>query len=524
MQSQSIRSSAQRKAANPPALGRLAAAAALGSAAILVATLAISLISINFGVLGVFLAAASSFLTVSVLSSIRRVGSFLAFSFIGLWAVGYGVASLAWLSPGNELRIQSTGLRVESIPVGLAIATIGLLAWTGGYCLFKLRIVQAAISSLRRWSTRGSANLVDYRVARLLAVYAVGLVARLALLSLGRYSYITADLEAAITQTSPITAVLGHVEFLTTVSLFLLAYVNYRDGSTTSRGLLLVVLLIELPFGLLSGMRSFILLRLLGIAVIYVLVRRRVPLSGVLILVGGVALLSPFTDAYRAEVRDGGGTSVDAAGAASLLPELLGATVTDLAPADVALAPWNFVLSRLRLVEEVAMVSQKTPSQIPYIGPSDTLFDASTVLVPRAVWPGKPVYTVGLQYARDFWDQPTSVVSSRSPGYPGEAFYRGGWIGVFVLMGLLGGTMAAVNAALGPRLHPGAIPMFVVAWSELLNLEGSLILLGAGLTQSLLITAVAMRWSSVRGPMPTERSRVLGARSDGRHPRGVGPR
>jgi hypothetical protein len=518
MQSHSISSSAQRNAANPPALGRLAAAAALGSSAILVATLAISLISINLGVLGVFLAAASSFLTVSVLSSIRRAGSFLAFSFIGLWAVGYGVASLAWLSPGNELRIQSTGLRVESVPAGLAIATVGLLAWTTGYCLLNFRIAQAAISSLRRWSTRGGGGPVDYCVSRIMAVYAVGLVARLTLIALGRYSYITADLEAAITQSSPVIAILGHLEFLTTVGLLLLAYVTFRRGSTTSHSLLLVVLLTEVPFGLLSGMRSFILLRLFGIAVLYVLLRRRVPILGVLVLMGGIALLSPFNSAYRAEVRDGSATSVDAAEAAELLPKLLGAAVTDLSPSDVVLAPWDFVSLRLRLVDEVAMVSQKTPSQIPYAEPSDTLLEAATVFVPRAVWPGKPVYTGGLQYAQDFWKQPSSVVSSRSPGYPGEAFYRRGWIGVVVLMGLLGGVMAAINAALNPRVHPVAIPMFVVAWSELLNLEGSLVLLGAGLTQSLLITAVAMRWSSA-SIARSRRSRAPGEQR--RRPRGI---
>lgn len=480
-------------------LVQLAVAAFVAVVAIAAAILATAQVSLEWGIASVVLAAVASLSAVSGSPQARRAGLFLPFCFIGLWVVGYGLASLAWRDPSAELLAQNAAqLRYESLPLGLMVATVGLLAWTAGYGALNLRLVRAAVSGLRRWSTRGVAGRgpLDYSIGRIVLVYVVGLGARFVLLALGRYSYITADLQGAITQSSPIAAVLSHVEFLTTVGLLLLAFACFRSGSTRAKTLLAIVLVLELPFGLLSGMRSFLLLRLLGVGVTYVLVRRRVPAVASVAVLGVLTVLFPFTEAYRGEVRNVGRTTVGTADAADLIPTLLGSTLTEVSPRDVVLGPLDFIISRLRFVDEVAMVGQRTPSEIPYIPASESLLEATTVLVPRAIWADKPVYTVGLEYARTFWNQPESVVSARSPTYPGDAYYRGGWVALVILMALVGGLMAAVSTSLSPHLYPAAIPMFIVAWTELMNLEGSLSLLGAGLLQSLLITAVAMRWAA----------------------------
>lgn len=482
----------------PRTLARYALGALLIGAALGAARLGLSWNSLAWGVCAVLLAAGASLAAVSASPSARRAGVFLPFSFIGLWAVGFGLASIVWAHPSAELLQQTHGLRPESIPLGLAIATVGLLTWAAGYCTMSLRLPGAAIASLRQWSLRraGGDRPITFTSGRIVGVYVVGLSARLVLLATGRFSYITSDLQGAITESSPVTAVIGHVEFLTTVGLLLLAYASFQSSTPASRRLLAVALMLEIPFGLLSGMRQFILLRLLGVAVTYVLVRRRVPAVASIVLLGVLAFLSPFTDTYRGEVRGSRGTTVDASGAAQLIPALTGSTLGELSPSDVASGPTDFVTSRLRFIDEVAMVGQRTPSEIAFIPPSDTVLEASTVLIPRAMWPGKPVYTLGLQYAREFWGQTDRVVSARSPTYPGEAFYRGGWGGVLVLMALLGALMASINTSLSPRKYPAAIPMFIVVWITLMDVEGSLVLLPAALTQALLITAVAMRWAA----------------------------
>jgi hypothetical protein len=475
----------------------LGLAGILASFAIAAARLATLRLSLVWGVVAVLISAGASLLAVFGSPAARRGGVFLPTCFIGLWAVGFGLASLVWTDPYDESLTLSRGLHLDSIPAGLAVAAGALLAWSVGYCFVHLRLVVSGLSWLRRWSTHSGPQLGPlYSVNRILILYALGLAARLALLALGRYSYITSDLQGAITQSSPITSVLNYFEFLTTVSLLLLAHVTFRRGSTMSGGLLGAVLMIEIPFGLLSGMRSFIVLRLVAVSVIYLLAGRRIKVYAIVALLVVLAFLSPFTDAYRTEVRSGGETAVDATGAAHLIPAVVGSTISAMSPVDIVIGPMDFVSRRLRFVDEVAIVWQKVPSEIDFISPTDTLLEAFSVFVPRAIWHEKPVYTVGLQYARDFWDQPTTVVSSRSPTLAGEAFYRGGWSGVVMLMAALGALMAAIGSAMNPRLYPAAVPLFVVAWTEVMNIESSLVLLGAGLIQSLLITGIALRWAS----------------------------
>jgi hypothetical protein len=483
----------------------LGLAAVLASFAIAAARFATLQLSLVWGVVAVLTSAGASLFAVFGSPRARRASVFLPTCFISLWAVGFGLASLVWMDPYDESLTLNRGLHLDSIPSGLAVAAGALLAWSVGYCFLHLRLVVTALSRLRRWSTHGGRQLGrPYSVKRIMILYALGLGARLALLALGRYSYITSDLQGAITQSSPITSVLNYFEFLTTVSLLLLAHVTFRRGSTMSGGLLAAVLMIEIPFGLLSGMRSFIVLRLVAVCVIYLLAGRRTKAYAIVALLGIFAFLSPFTYSYRTEVRSGGETAVDAAGAAHLIPTVVGSTISAMSPVDIVIGPMDFITQRLRFVDEVAMVWQKVPSEIDFIPPLSTLTEASTVLVPRAVWHGKPVYTLGLEYARDFWSQPASVISSRSPTFPGEAFYRGGWGGVTILMLALGALMAAISSALNPRLHPTGVPLFVVAWTELMNVEGSLVLLGAGLTQSLLISAAALRWASNVGRVSKE--------------------
>jgi hypothetical protein len=478
----------------------VACAAAFATLALCAAQLGVTDSSLEWGVVSVLLAVTGSLCAVSATHHARRSGLFLPVSFIGLWAVAFGLASLAWRHPEDNVRTLSRGLRLESLPLGLAVASVALLAWTVGYCFVRLRLPRAAVSSLRRWSTGSAERLasVSYSLKRIALVYFVGVAARLALLALGRYSYITTDLQAAITQSNPIAAAFNQLEFLTTVALLLLAYTRFKTDGRLSGWLLGTALTIEFAFGLISGMRSFILFRLIGVAVTYFLIRRRLPVFACLAVAGILTLLSPFTEAYRDGVRTENRTTVTASDAVELVPLLLTSTFRELPLSDFALGPFRFVTQRLRFVDEVAIVGQRTPSEIPYIPPSETFLDGATVLVPRVIWSGKPVYTVGIQYARDFWKQPLSLVSARSPTYPGEAYYRGGWAGVILLMALLGALMAAVNSALSPTLYSAAIPMFVVAWTQLVSLEGSLILLPAGLVQSLLLTALAMRWTRQR--------------------------
>jgi hypothetical protein len=404
-------------------------------------------------------------------------------------------------------------LLIESIPDGLAIASLGLLAWLGGYLAINLRLIGVAASSLRRWATPTSnASVHEYQVIRILAIYLVGFVARIGSLAMGQFGYITADLQAAITTSSALGSVLGRVQSLTGVATIVLAYVTFRQPTKQTRVLLAAVLVIEIPFGLLSGMRSQVIFLFVAVALIYWIVRARVPWRAVVAILVSVSILTPFSETYRAEVRDGSRTAVTSTEAAVLVPDILIETLRTTSIGDVLSSPSDFVTQRMRFIDEVSIVAQRTPSEIPFLTVSDTITESLSVFVPRVLWPSKPVYTIGLEYARDYWNQPSSVVSSKSPSFAGDAFLRGGWVSLVIVMGLVGALMSTLNRSLSTRRHPAAAPLFVLVWLELVNLEGSLVLLAAGTAQALLVGAAALRWCSTRPTPPQSRqSHPVGA-------------
>jgi hypothetical protein len=421
----------------------------------------------------------------------------LPISIVVVWILGFGASALAWTRPEDTAQQIAKGLKVDSIPIALGLAATGLLAWTAGYLFLRLRLLQLALDTLRGWSLkRGNHASTRYSFKRISAIFCAGLAARLALLGIGRYSYITEDLQGSITESSPLASVLGLVALLAPIALIIAAFATLCEPNRRRWILVIVILCVEVMFGLLSGYRSAVLLRFLSVAILYVLARGRIPLVAVVLTVLAVGFLSPFTSAYRDEVRTIEGTQVTATEAIALVPRIAQSTAADLSFRSLVTAPSDFLTQRLRFIDEVAIVVQKTPNEIPYVSVSDSILEAGSVLIPRIVWKDKPVFNTGLDYARTYWNQPEFIVSSQSPSIVGEGYLRGGLIAMVLILGLLGGATAALNRALSPRRYLAAAPLFVVAWIQLTNFEGSLILIVAGLTQGLLAMAAVMRWTN----------------------------
>lgn len=490
-------------AARRPTRLMVALATMLAGATIASAEIASVADSILLGVVGVVLAGIASLCALDASPSAHRNGMLIPAGVIIIWTVGYGVASISWRYPDDLRNVTARGLQVEHVPTALALAAIGLLAWQVGYLAFHFRWIEMLISGLTGWATDNvSPARSEYKLVRVCVIYLAGVASRLGLIALDRFAFLTSDLQAAVSTSSPINSVLSGLAYLATVGFFMLAYRSFKYPSRLQTCLLTAFTIVEMSFGLLSGLRSEVILRFVALGLIYFIVRGRIPLRIVVIAVLSVIVLTPFIDTYRTEVRENNDTKLTTNQAMQIIPETLATTVSEIEPTDLIGAPNDFITQRLRFIDEIAIVVQRTPDEFPYIDATDSLVEAAGVFVPRVVWADKPIYTIGLQYARDYWNQPEASISSRSPGFLGESYLRGGWVGVLALMPLLGGAMAATNRALSTRRNMSVTPMFVAAWIAFTNVETSLILLFAGLAQSLLLVAVCLRWAA-GGRKPT---------------------
>ena len=88
---------------------------------------------------------------------------------------------------------------------------------------------------------------------------------------------------------------------------------------------------------------------------------------------------------------------------------------------------------------------QRTPSEIPYANPADLLVAPVADLIPRILWPGKPILTPGYQISQEYFHLPATVYTSSDVTPEGDLFRHGGWFPLIVGMFLLGCVIRIID-------------------------------------------------------------------------------
>ncbi|MEM4724134.1 MAG: hypothetical protein QXP01_03905 [Candidatus Hadarchaeum sp.] len=89
------------------------------------------------------------------------------------------------------------------------------------------------------------------------------------------------------------------------------------------------------------------------------------------------------------------------------------------------------------------IILEKTPSFIPYQG-MDKFLAIPAYVIPRALWPDKPVLSRGNWFAIMYLNQPEFVPSSAAITVFGEGYMYAGWLGVVLACFILGVQLAWV--------------------------------------------------------------------------------
>jgi len=76
------------------------------------------------------------------------------------------------------------------------------------------------------------------------------------------------------------------------------------------------------------------------------------------------------------------------------------------------------------------------PAQIPFLSPLQLIETPAAAMVPRAIWPGKPVMVTGLTFSREFYELPPTTASADT--LLGGLYWYGGWIPLLTDMFLAG--------------------------------------------------------------------------------------
>jgi hypothetical protein len=334
-----------------------------------------------------------------------------------------GLTSLAWLSATPDE--PAPGVDQTDVADALRLVALGLLTFTVG----------ALIPGRARWPDKTPLRS-DHAPSRplLLGLFALSTVAVLGTFSVGAYGYISTvqatESIASIAELLALLAALGDLVVLVTA----LAYFHTRD----KRYLLPLVgfTILSMAFGFAGGNKKSTILSLALVLGAYAIVARKLPWRAIIATtIFLFVFVVPTNLRYRESVRVGQESPRVALRQALTTP-------LDFKPRPVAQDVREYVLSRFRSIDSVALVRTQTPSPFPFAGGEKYFALPAIIVVPRAVWPGKPVLDDAGQFTHTYGQVPAFVRSATEITQIGDLYRNFGYTGVVFGMFLWGITIA----------------------------------------------------------------------------------
>jgi hypothetical protein len=264
---------------------------------------------------------------------------------------------------------------------------------------------------------------------------------------------------------------------------------------------LTVLVLAEIAFGAAAGGKESFIITILAVALPFTTARRRLR-KGLLAFTGmavaGLAFLLivvPFNHAYRGAARSTSGT-LSASQALATAPDILGQTIGS-GNAGVLSSSASFILARISEIDSPAIIMQRTPDEIGFLSPVQLAEAPIVTLVPRAVWPGKPILDAGYQFSQAYYGIPPTTYTSSAITPAGDLYRHGGWIPVIVGMFLLGCGVRFLDDVLDVYDRPHSVFLFLLLFPTLVKQETDWVGIFAGLPGTLLLWLFAI-WVTFR--------------------------
>ncbi len=406
-----------------------------------------------------------------------------------LWyGVTFGLATVTWSAPQTSTAAQ---IAVSSVLRALWLVAIGLTFWAVGYHVGPGR-------SARRLAARGSAALDDHLTHAVRSrftpwiLYGIGTAGRVATTATtGRFGYV-GDVSSAVSTATGYGQILSALSLLAPLGLCTAALQVYRDRLPGARITLAILFLTELAVGAAAGGKESFVIALLAVGIPMSAARRRLPkaamIAAALIF---LAIVIPFNQAYRSVARSGSATLSpseaihDAPGI--LRQTLAGHNVITTLPNSAI-----YLLQRIREIDNPAIIMQRTPGQIPFSSPVQLIEAPLVDIVPRAIWPGKPILATGYQFSQQYYGLPSTVYTSSAITPIGDLYRHGGWIPVIVGMFLLGCGVRLLDDVLDVRANPHAIFLVLLLFPSLVSAEADWVTFLAGIPGTVAIWLLAL--------------------------------
>lgn len=421
-----------------------------------------------------------------------RLASWKFGYWILLWyGVTFGLATVTWTGPQASTAAE---IALSSVLRALWLVAVGLTFWVAGYLV-------GPGQSARRLAARGIGALGNRLTGTVRSrytpwiLYGIGTAARVATtLTTGRFGYV-GDVSSAVTTATGYGQFLGALSLFAPLAVCAAALQVYRDHLPGARVTLAVLFLTELAFGAAAGGKESFVIALLAVVIPMSAARRSIPktamIAGVLIF---LAIVIPFNEAYRGVARSGSVTLSPSEAIheapAIFRQTLAGDSVIAALPKSVI-----YLLQRIREIDSPAIIMQRTPGQIAFSSPVQLIEAPLVDIVPRALWPGKPILATGYQFSQQYYGLPATVYTSSAITPIGDLYRHGGWIPVLAGMFLLGCGVRLLDDVLDVRVNAHAIFLVLLLFPSLVNGEDDWATFLAGIPVIVVIWLLALAFT-----------------------------
>lgn len=376
--------------------------------------------------------------------------------FLAYAVLAFGIATLTILQPqtGSSLAVDKS-----SVPRALFLVGLSFVAWTAGNMLGAAKIVRNPFALGIAMITRGLSVNVRGRGA-LIAVFLAGLMGDFLRIDVGgQFGYLGNNILVTVGSASWYTQPFIILSGLKAAALFGLSYRVFVMRLDQMWYLLVPITSLALALGLLTGMKESFVGTAIAVGIPFLLgnSRRRV-LPIVAAVLAFTLVVTPIVTGLRVAVRGGSG-ALDVKTALSVgIKKITSGSETFSAGSE----PSGGVstLTRVRLVDNLALIYTKTPSQLPYRSVDELLAAPVTGLVPRALWPSKPVNISGLDFYRQYYGG--TALSSSAITLEGSLFLYGGTLALLFGMLIVGALMRGLDEAMRVWESPQGAFLFVV--------------------------------------------------------------
>jgi hypothetical protein len=419
---------------------------------------------------------------------------------IGPWslvwaAFAFGLATISWLSPPAGAN-PSAEILPGSILRALWMIAVALALLTAGYCAGPHRL---AAYHARRATERLSRRFTDEIRGPLVpwVLLGVGLIAQFGFASLtGHFGYI-GNVKASVSTASGYGQYLAIAGECVPLAVVAAAIRAYRTRSLWAWLTLLVLFATAIAAGAVAGGKESFVVVILAVIIPHTVIRGRLP-AGVIVaaVLFFMLIVIPFNQAYRASAR--GAVTLSTSQAVAVAP----AIASRVAATDISMAVLgksaSYLAERIRTIDTPAIIMQRTPGEIPYASPADLLIDPVTDLIPRIVWPGKPILTPGYQISQEYFLLPAQVYTSSDVTPEADLFRHGGWFPLVLGMFLLGCGIRILDEAADLRRGVHGAFLIILLFPDIVQAGSDCATLLAGIAGMVLLWLAVVALSFAR--------------------------